>query len=430
MADATLQHHSVVVVGGGFAGATCAERLGKRGIHVTLVDQHNYSQFQPLLYQLATAQVMLLSVAWPLRERFATRTAVDVKLARIASIDPATRSVTSDDGVTFQGDHLVIAAGSRPNFFDTPGADKWAFPLYALADAERLRSRVFSVFEDADRKPELIERGALNIVVVGGGSTGVETAGALGDLIKEVMPRRYPDLAVDAAQVTLVDPGSVVLAPFSERAHEYAADALRRKGVHLELGACVTEVAQDRVTLSDGRQILTRTVVWAGGIQGAELLAQSGLPLGHGGRVDVQPDLTVAGFPGVYAIGDAANMAGSDGQPLPQLGSVALQAGRSAANNIIADLDGRLRTPFRYHDKGIMAMIGRDAAIFEVGPRRREFDGKFAFVSWLGVHAYLLSGWHARIVAVRSWAWDYLSKRRALSIIDRPDAARIDWDQP
>ena len=430
MADATLQHHSVVVVGGGFAGTACAERLGKRGIHVTLVDQHNYSQFQPLLYQLATAQAMLLSVAWPLRERFARRSAVDVKMATIASIDPATRSVTSDDGVTYRGDHLVIAAGSRPNFFGTPGADKWAFPLYALADAERLRSRIFSIFEDADRRPELIERGALNIVVVGGGSTGVETAGALGDLIKDVMPGRYPDLAVDVAQVTLVDPGSVVLAPFSERAHEYAAQALRRKGVHLELGASVTEIAEDRVTLSDGRQILTRTVVWAGGIQGPELLAQSGLQLGHAGRVDVQPDLTVAGFPGVYVIGDAANIQGADGKPLPQLGSVALQAGRWAAGNILADLDGRPRTPFRYHDKGIMAMIGRDAAIFEFGPRRREFHGAPAFGSWLGVHAYLLSGWRARLVALRSWAWDYFSKRRALSIIDRSDAASIDWDRP
>ena len=430
MGEPTLQHHSIVVVGGGFAGAACAERLGKRGVHVTLVDQHNYSQFQPLLYQLATAQAMLLSVAWPLRERFARRSAVEVKMARIASIDPTARSVTSDDGVTFRGDHLVIAAGSRPNFYDTPGADKWAFPLYALADAERLRSRIFSVFEDADRKPELIERGALNIVVVGAGSTGVETAGALGDLIRDVMPGRYPDLAVDAAQVTLVDPGSVVLAPFSDRAHEYAVRALRRKGVHLELGASVTEVDEDRVTLSDGRQILTRAVVWAGGIQGPGLLANSGLPVGHGGRIDVQPDLTVAGFPGVYAIGDAANMPGADGKPLPQLGSVALQAGRWAAGNIVADLDGRLRTPFRYHDKGIMAMIGRDAAIFEVGPRRREFHGTLAFGSWLGVHAYLLSGWRARLVAVRSWAWDYFSKSRALSIIDRPDAARIDWDGP
>jgi NADH dehydrogenase len=418
-----------VIIGAGFAGVACARRLGDHGVRVTLVDRHNYNQFQPLLYQVATAQVGSANVARPLRDVFRRHPSVEVKLAMADTVDPATKTVTCVDGTTFKGDHLVLAAGSRPNFYDTPGADTLAFPLYALADAERLRSRIFEVFEDADRDPSLIARGALNIVIVGAGPTGVETAGALADLINDVLPGRYHDLDTSAAKVTLVDPAAVVLAPFSPRAHTYAAKALEDKGVQLELGVKVTAIAPDRVTLSDGRQIMTRTVVWAGGIQASCVAGHSGITPGHGGRIDVQPDLTVAGFRGVYAVGDAANTPGPDGHPLPQLGSVALQAGRWAADNVLADIEGRPRSPFRYHDKGIMAMIGRNAAIVEIGKRRRELHGIVAFSAWLAVHAWLLSGSRERAMALWAWGWDYFTRNRAPSIIN-PDAERIDWDDP
>jgi NADH:quinone reductase (non-electrogenic) len=180
--------------------------------------------------------------------------------------------------------------------------------------------------------------------------------------------------------------------------------------------------------LSDGRDILTRTVVWAGGIRGAELAGHTGITQGRGGRIDVNPDLTVEGFPGVYALGDVANTPGPDGEAFPQLGSVALQAGRWAAKNIVADIEGKPRTPFKYRDKGIMAMIGKNAAVAEIGSKRRELHGPIAFASWLGVHAALLTGFRERSEAIRSWLWDYFTKRRASSIIDRPDAARIHWD--
>ena len=170
-------------------------------------------------------------------------------------------------------------------------------------------------------------------------------------------------------------------------------------------------------------------MVWAGGIQAAAVVARAGVPLGHGGRVDVMPDLTVPGFPGVYALGDTANIPGPDGKPLPQLGSVALQAGRWAATNLLADIEGRSRSAFHYRDKGIMAMIGRNAAIAEVGPRRRELHGVLAFGSWLGVHVWLLSGFRERTMALWSWGWDYFTRNRAPSII-APDAARIDWQEP
>jgi NADH dehydrogenase len=212
-------------------------------------------------------------------------------------------------------------------------------------------------------------------------------------------------------------------------AHEYAARVLRHKGVRLLLGEAVTEVASDRVTLSDGTTIQTRTVVWAGGLMASPLADNAGLPKGRGGRIEVRPDLTVEGFPGVYALGDFANIPGADGQPLPQLASVAQQCGVWTANNILAEIAGRPRTAFHYHDKGIMAMIGRDAAVAEIGRKRHELDGPIAFAAWLGVHALLMTGVRARVEAFIDWAWNYFTRTRPIQVLDRTDESRIDWDE-
>jgi len=322
----------------------------------------------------------------------------------------------------------VLAAGSQANFFNTQGAEQHSFPLYSLEGAERLRSRVLSVFEDADRDPGLVEKGALNFVVIGGGPTGTELAGALADMINLTLPREYPDLAVKRARVYLVEHGSTLLAPFSAEAHAYAARALQRKGVRLLLGQAVTEVATDYVRLSDGSVIPTRAVVWAGGLMAAPLADNSGLSRGRGGRIEVQPDLTVAGFPRIYAIGDFANIPGADGRALPQLASVAQQCGVWTANNILAQIAGKPRTAFHYHDKGIMAMIGRDAAVAEIGSKRHELEGPIAVAAWLGVHALLMSGVRERVEAFIDWAWNYFSKTRPIQVLDRTSEDRIDWD--
>jgi NADH dehydrogenase len=322
----------------------------------------------------------------------------------------------------------VIAAGSQPNFFRTPGAEEHAFPLYALDDATRLRSRIIGAFEDADRDPELVARGALNFVVVGGGPTGVELAGALADMIAHTMAVEYRDLAVSAAQVHIVDLGHTLLGPFSETAHDYVAKVLGRKGVRVHLGVAVTEITADRVRLADGTEILTRCVIWGGGIKAPAVAARCGMGQGRGGRIDVAPDLSVEGLPGVYAVGDVANIPAADGTPLPQLGSVALQSGRCAAENLIAYFAGRSGKPFHYKDKGIMAMIGRGAAIAEVGPHRHELHGVIAFSAWLGVHASLMTGVRNRVDAFVDWGWDYFSSGRGPQVLDRSDTARIDWD--
>jgi NADH dehydrogenase len=419
----------VVIVGGGFAGVGCAKRLaGHDDVHVTLIDRNNYHQFQPLLYQVATSQLASSDIAYSLRKLFHDQENVDVKLAEIASVDPAARTVHTADGQTYEGDALVLAAGSQPNFFRTPGADEHAFPLYCLDDATRLRSRIIGAFEEADRDPSRIDQGALNFVVIGGGPTGVEMAGALAEMIRDTMTVEYRDLAVTAAQVHLVDRSHVLLGPFSEHAHDYVAKALTRRGVQLHLGAAVTEIGPGHVTLGDGTTIPTRCVVWGGGIMAPALAGTCGLPQGHGGRLDVQPDLTVDGLPGVYAAGDMANVPGTDGAALPQLGSVALQSGSWAADNLLADFAGQQRKPFHYHDKGIMAMIGRGAAVAEVGAHRHELHGVIAFSAWLGVHASLMVGVRNRIDAFVNWGWDYFGNTRGPQVLDRAGAARIAWD--
>jgi NADH:quinone reductase (non-electrogenic) len=427
-ARASIKH--VVIVGGGFAGLACARKLTKSdNVRVTLIDKNNYNQFQPLLYQLATAVLGTDDVAASLRYSLRGNTNVDVKMFEIVAVDPKSRTVTTRDGKSYQGDFLVLAAGSQANFFGTPGAKENAFALYSVEDAQRLRSRILTVFEDADRDPKLLEQGALNFVVVGGGPTGTEIAGALADMIGHAMTREYADLAVQRARVYLVDHGHALLSAFPLEAHDYAARALQRKGVQLKLGIGVKEVRPDQVLLSDGTSIPTRTVVWAGGLMASPLAANAGLPRGHGGRIEVRPDLTVEGFPGVYVLGDFANIPGPDGATLPQLGSVAQQCGMWTAKNILAEVAGEHRTPFHYHDKGIMAMIGRDAAVAATGKKRHELDGFIAFAAWLGVHALLMSGIRARIEVFIDWAWSYFGGGLPVQVLDRSDERRINWDE-
>jgi NADH dehydrogenase len=280
-----------------------------------------------------------------------------------------------------------------------------------------------------DRDPSLVERGALNIVVVGGGPTGVEVAGALGDMVRVMLPKDYRTLDASKARICLFDLGDALLKPFSDSAHDYVAKVLGEKGVEIHLRTGVKEVASGHVDFSDGSTLATRCVVWGGGIKAAPVAAACGLAQGRGGRVDVGPDLTLAGIPGVYVIGDIANIPGADGTPLPQLGSVALQSGIWTAENIIAGLEGEPSRAFRYKDKGIMAMIGRGAAIAEVGKHHHEIHGELAHMAWLGVHASLMTGTRAKIETFVDWAWDGFSKTGGSAhVLDRGDAAEISWD--
>jgi NADH:ubiquinone reductase (H+-translocating) len=419
----------VVIVGGGFAGIACARELARHtNVRITLLDKHNYHQFQPLLYHVATSQLAPGDVAYSLRKVFYNSTNVDVKLAEVASVDPTAKAAATTTGEVYRGDYLVLAVGSQANFFKTPGADRHTLPMYSLDDAVRLRSRILQVFEDACRNPKLLDEGALNFVIVGAGATGVETAGALAELIQGTMAAEYPDLAVSSARIHLVDHGHTVLAPFSDKAHDYAEKVLQQAGVQLRLKTGVKEVGPGHALLSDDTMIKTRVVVWAGGLMAAPLAGSTGLPQGHGGRIDVQPDLTVTGFPGVYVLGDIANTPDSAGGTLPQLGSVAQQVGQWAARNIVADIAGQPRTAFQYRDKGIMAMITRRAAVVEIGEKRHELHGWLAAAAWRGVHVSLLSGVRNKVDAFVKWTWSHFSEDRGPQLLDRTEASRIDWD--
>ncbi|MGO4104913.1 NAD(P)/FAD-dependent oxidoreductase [Leifsonia sp. YAF41] len=412
---------SVIVAGGGMAGAACAAELAKNGIDVTLIDRHDYTQFQPLLYQVATSQLPAEDIARPLARMFRDRAQVTVVTGEVTAIDVDTRTVTTDTGTFGPADQLVLAAGSQANFFGVPGAAEHAFPLYTVRDAELLRRHLRDRLRELS-KPD--SDGALTVVICGGGATGVEIAGALAELFRAL---RDDGKLVGQATVRLVELGKVLLAPFTDRSHHYALGKLTTMGVDVTFGVAVSSVDIDSATLSDGSTVATDTVIWAGGISGASLVALTGITPGRGGRLDVSADLTVPGHPDVFAIGDVANVPDPAGGTFPQLGSVAQQSGAWVGKNIRALRDGKTPAPFHYHDKGIMAMIGRNAAVAEVGRHRHQLEGPFAFAAWLGLHGALLSGFHEKGDALMNWADDYIHHARAADLELEESVGRIAW---
>ena len=416
---------TVTVVGAGMAGVACAADLAEHDVDVTLIDRHDYTQFQPLLYQVTSSQLPAEDIARPLVTAFKDRPTLRTVTTEVTGIDTATRTVTTSTGEStaeFVADYLVIAAGSQANYFGVPGAAEHSFPLYSVRDARRLRQHL------RDRLRALSDPTGqaqpYTVIICGGGPTGVETAGALAELFSALQEQgklRAP------ASVRLIDHGASLLQPFSTKSHEYTLRKLTDKGVQVTFGVAISAVADDSVTLSDGSTVDTDTVIWAGGISGATLVDLTGLPHGRGGRIDVAADLSVPGQPGVYAIGDVANIPGPDGGALPQLGSVAQQSGRWAAKNILALVNGDEPTPFHYHDKGIMAMIGRNAAVAEVGTGRHQLEGPVAFAAWLGLHVVLLSGMHSEVDAFLNWADDYFHHHRAPDLELDDAVGRIAW---
>src|SRR6266436_2877184 len=329
----------VVIVGAGFGGLGVAEQLGHVSVDVTLIDRHNYHTFQPLLYQVATSLLNAEDVAAPVRSIFRRQENVTFRMATVSGVDIPSQRIQLEDGTQITYDYLVLAGGTAVNYFNTPGAAEHAFPLYSLMHAVKLRNQILERFEAADRDPTLIEDGALNFVIVGAGPTGVETAGALADLFYNLLPRDYHQLATEKARVIIVEMGKEVLAQFKDNLRSYAKEELERRRVEVRLGEAVAEVGSTFVRLKSGEEIKAHTLIWAAGVRANPLADATGLPQGRGGRIKLNPDLSVPDHAEIFVVGDMGEVA-SEGQVLPQLGSVAMQSGEHVGRQIARRIAG------------------------------------------------------------------------------------------
>lgn len=402
----------IVILGGGFAGVGAAQKLGKSKARITLVDKHDYHTFQPMLYQLATDLIAAEEVGHPLRDIFHRQPNLRFHQAEVTDIDLAKRQVHFREHAPISYDYLVLATGAKVNYFGVKGAEEHAFPMYTLPDAIRLKQHVLERWEAADKDSSLIEDGALDVVVVGAGPTGVETAGAIIDLYRTNFDKDFPGVAVEKARVVVVDFALAVLGMFKKDIQTYTKKALEKRGVEVWLGDGVVDIAPTRVTLQSGKTIKAHTAVWSAGLRGNPLVHSLGVPLEKGGRIPVAPDLRVPGHPEVFAVGDSAWITDTKTQEvLPQLGSVALQSGEQAGKNIARLLSGEETEPFNYVDKGTMATIGRGAAVVQM-PSGKTIKGKTAVLAWGFVHLALLSGGDSRTKTLVDWGWAAFTHKR------------------
>ncbi len=413
---------TVVVVGAGFGGLWAARALDGRGADVVLIDRNNYHTFFPLLYQVAAAEIGPTGIAYPVRSAL-RGSSVRFRMEEVAGLDlPGRRVVTRGDRIAY--DALILSLGSVPRYFGVPGAEAHAFPLRTMDDALPLRLHILGSFERGALldSPES-RRGMLTFVIVGGGPTGVEFAGALAELVYGPLHPDYPDIARGEPNVILVEAGPRVLPGMPERLAGYAHRRLERMGVEVRLGAQVAEVTRTEARLAAGTAIETETVVWTAGVGGDPAVGAWGLPVGPAGRVPVKPTLQVEGWPEVFVIGDLAYLE-HDGEPLPQVAPVAIQQGRSAAEGALRVIRGEEPAPFRFKDPGMLAVIGRNAAVADL--RAGAFTGLPAWILWLVVHIATLIGFRNRALVLVNWAWNYLTFRRTVRAILPPGAESVE----
>ncbi len=410
----------VVIVGGGFGGLACAKRL-RRGPHeVTLLDRRNHHLFQPLLYQVATGGLSPANIATPLRTVFKRSPNVCVLLGQARDLDPRRQILHLQDG-QLPYDWLVVAAGMRNNYF---GRDAWAphAPgLKTLSDATEIRRRILLAFERAERCDDPFERAALlRFVVIGGGPTGVELAGTLAEIARHTLRREFRRIDPHAAEVILVDALPTVLSGFPAALSASAVRQLERLGVTVRTGLRVSAIDADGVGLvgvNSFQRIETRTVLWGAGVRGVSLAERIAASCGHrvdrAGRIPVEPDCSLPGFPNVFIIGDLARLSGADGAPLPGIAPVAMQQGAYVADLIRRP--NRPRNPFRYRDRGMMATIGRAAAVADLNGRH--LTGYPAWLAWLFVHLFFLIEFQNRVLVMLQWAWNYVTWSRSSRLI-------------
>jgi len=409
----TNERPRVLILGGGFAGVGAAQKLEHADADVVLVDRHNYHTFQPLLYQFATGLLETTAVGHSLRDLLARHKNTTIHQGTVAAVDLEAREARFDDLEPISYDYLVWGLGAEVTYFGTEGAAEHAFPMYTLPQATRLKDHLLERWEAADHDPSVVEDGALNVVVVGGGPTGVETAGAVAELYRSGFARDYPKLPQDEARVILVEAGPELFSMFKPKLREYTAKALADRTVEVQTGAMVASVAPTRVTLKSGEELKAHTLIWGAGLQGNPVVQTLGLQLERGNRIAVGPDLALASHPEVYVPGDAAAIVDAKtGQVLPQLGSVALQSGEHVGDTISRLIAGKKTKPFSYRDKGTMAAIGRRAAVVQM-LGGRTMTGTKAQFAWATVHLALLPTNEDRARAVVDWTGAAFTHQRA-----------------
>jgi NADH dehydrogenase len=411
----------VVVIGAGFGGLRVAKGLRGHAIDVTVIDLNNFHTFQPLLYQVATAGLDAGDVSFPVRGILRRNRSARFVLGAVTAIDIDRRRVVIDDERTVEYDYLVVAAGSVATDFGVAGVAQHSFPLKTLYDALALRNHLLAACEAASSAVGDGRPVELGVVVVGGGPTGVETAGGMRELFDRVLSKDFPELGLAHASITLVEAARRVLPPFDPSSSRKAEETLRDRGVDVITGVGVDHVEAGAVVLTDGRRLTAGTIVWAAGVTASPLAGMLGGEL-VGGRVKVNRDLSLPGHAEVFAIGDIAAAQSKHGTMLPQVAQPAIQGGRHVARQIVADLKGEPRTPFRYFDKGSMATIGRNQAITEL-PFGLRIYGRLGWLAWLGLHLLYLIGFRNRLAVLLNWAWNYLTyDRGARALLEGTEA--------
>lgn len=405
----------VLILGGGFAGMYAAKALRDAPVKVTVVDRRNHHLFQPMLYQVATAGLNPSDIASPIRSILRGAKNIEVLLAQVYDIDVDRREVRFTDGAVLSYDYLLVATGARHSYF---GHDEWeelAPGLKSLEDALEIRRRVLVAFERAEREPDPVRRHAyLTFVVVGGGPTGVEMAGAVAELRRYALRRDFRRIDPAEATVMLLEGGPRLLPSYPESLSEEAKRELRRLGVEVRTESLVTDIRKGYVSAA-GWTIPTQTVIWAAGNVASPILRCLGAPLDGVGRVVVEPDCTIPGHPEVFVLGDAAAFNHQEGGTLPGISPVAIQMGEYAARAIEGDLAGRPRRAFSYWDKGQLAVIGRGQAVADIW--KLHFGGFIAWLIWIFVHVFFLIGFRNRVMVLLQWAWSYLTYSRGARLI-------------
>ena len=413
----TVKLPHIVIVGAGFGGLETAQRLAHAPVQITLIDRHNYHLFQPLLYQIAIAGLVPSQIAYPLRTIFRQQKNLTFQMGEVSSLDFENRYVRTN-GSVIAYDTLVLAAGGQTNFFGLTTVEENGFQLKSIESATGTRNHLLRMFEQASREVDPDKRRTLlTFVVVGGGPTGVETAGALAELITHVMTKDYPEMDLKETRVLLVEATESVMAAYPDGLRKATMNLLRSKHVEILLNARLTDYNGQRVTLADGAHIDTCTLIWTAGVRSSELTDRLGVQQAASGRVRVEPTLQLPGHPEVFVIGDAAYLEDRQGQSLPMLATVAQQEARAAAKNIRKTLTGEKLEPFQYKDPGLLATIGRNAAVARIWGL--SFSGFIAWAIWVVLHIYRLIGFRNRLVVLINWAWDYVFYDNQIRLITR-----------